>query len=77
MTPAVEAAKAAGIAFEVVQYEHDPAAESYGEEAVEQLGIPQERVFKTLVARLDGRQLVVGIVPVDAQLDMKALAQLL
>ena len=34
-------------------------------------------MFKTLVARLDGRRLVVGIVPVDAQRDMKALANAL
>ncbi|MDA0364938.1 MAG: Cys-tRNA(Pro) deacylase [Chloroflexi bacterium] len=77
MTPAVEAAKAAGIAFEVVEYEHDASAASYGEEAAEKLGVEPERVFKTLVARLDGRQLAVGIVPVDAQLDMKALASAL
>jgi len=77
MTPAVEAAKAAGIEFEVVEYEHDAAAESYGLEAAAKLGVDPERVFKTLVARLDGRRLVVGIVPVDAQLDMKALANAL
>lgn len=74
MTPAVEAAKAAGIEFEVVEYEHEAGAESYGLEAAEKLGVAPDQVFKTLVARLDGRQLVVGIVPVDAQLDMKALA---
>lgn len=73
MTPAVEAAKAAGVPYEVVQYEHDPKAESYGLEAAEALGIAPERVFKTLVAKVDGR-LAVGIVPVAARLDLKALA---
>lgn len=73
MTPAVEAAKAAGVPYEVVQYEHDPKAESYGLEAAEMLGIAPERVFKTLVAKVDGR-LAVGIVPVAARLDLKALA---
>ncbi|MDO9445282.1 MAG: Cys-tRNA(Pro) deacylase [Dehalococcoidia bacterium] len=73
MTPAVEAAKAAGVPYEVVQYEHDPKAESYGLEAAELLGIAPERVFKTLVAKVDGR-LAVGIVPVAARLDLKALA---
>lgn len=73
MTPAVEAAKAAGVPYEVVQYEHDPKAESYGLEAAEILGVAPERVFKTLVAKVDGR-LVVGIVPVAARLDLKALA---
>jgi Cys-tRNA(Pro)/Cys-tRNA(Cys) deacylase len=74
MTPAVDAAKAAGIEFEVVQYEHDPKAESYGLEASELLGVPPERVFKTLLTRMDGKTLVVGIVPVAARLDPKALA---
>ena len=74
MTPAVEAATAAGIAYAVVQYEHDPAAESYGLEAAETLGVPPERVFKTLLAKADGRTLVVGIVPVAQRLDLKALA---
>jgi Cys-tRNA(Pro)/Cys-tRNA(Cys) deacylase len=54
-------------------YEHDPRHESYGLEAAEALGIPPERVFKTLLAEVDA-QLVVGIVPVVAQLDLKALA---
>jgi Cys-tRNA(Pro)/Cys-tRNA(Cys) deacylase len=74
MTPAVDAAKAAGIAYEVVQYEHDPKAESYGLEAAEVLGVAPERVFKTLVTKVDGKSLVVGIVPVASRLDLKALA---
>jgi len=74
MTPAVEAAKAAGIEYEVVQYDHDPKAESYGLEAAELLGIEPERVFKTLVAKLDGAALAVGIVPVVTRLDLKSLA---
>ncbi|MCK9485821.1 MAG: Cys-tRNA(Pro) deacylase [Dehalococcoidia bacterium] len=74
MTPAVEAARAAGVAYEVVQYDHDASAESYGLEAAEALGVAPERVFKTLVARLDGRTLAVGIVPVALRLNLKALA---
>ncbi|MDA0269760.1 MAG: Cys-tRNA(Pro) deacylase [Chloroflexi bacterium] len=73
MTPAVDAAKAAGVPYTVVQYEHDPSAESYGLEAAEVLGVEPERVFKTLVAKADGR-LAVGIVPVAMRLDLKALA---
>jgi Cys-tRNA(Pro)/Cys-tRNA(Cys) deacylase len=73
VTPAVEAAKAAGVPYTVVQYEHDPTAESYGLEAAEVLGVEPERVFKTLVAKVDGR-LAVGIVPVAMRLDLKALA---
>ncbi len=42
-------------------------------EAAELLGLEPARVFKTLVAEVDG-ELVVGIVPVTATLDLKALA---
>jgi Cys-tRNA(Pro)/Cys-tRNA(Cys) deacylase len=71
MTPAVVAARRAGIAFELHEYEHDPAAESYGLEAAERLGVEPERVFKTLVVAQDGA-LSVAIVPVAAQLDLRA-----
>jgi Cys-tRNA(Pro)/Cys-tRNA(Cys) deacylase len=54
-------------------YSHDPRAASYGLEAAEALGLTPERVFKTLLAEVDGT-LTVGIVPVTAQLDLKALA---
>ncbi|HEU4676000.1 MAG TPA: Cys-tRNA(Pro) deacylase [Motilibacteraceae bacterium] len=72
-TPATVALTKAGIAFEVRAYEHDPAAPSYGLEAAEVLGVEPERVFKTLLADVDGR-LVVAVVPVSGQLDLKALA---
>jgi Cys-tRNA(Pro)/Cys-tRNA(Cys) deacylase len=75
-TPATVALTAAGIAFEVRAYDHDPRAASYGMEAAEALGVEPARVFKTLLASLDGR-LVVGIVPVSGQLDLKALARAL
>ena len=75
-TPATLALSRAGIAFEVRPYEHDPRAESYGMEAAEALGADPARVFKTLLASLDGT-LVVGIVPVSGQLDLKALARAL
>ncbi|SMC85468.1 Cys-tRNA(Pro)/Cys-tRNA(Cys) deacylase [Kibdelosporangium aridum] len=54
-------------------YAHDPRAASYGLEAAEALGLEPTRVFKTLLADVDG-SLTVGIVPVTAQLDLKALA---
>ena len=73
-TPATLALTAAGIGFELHHYEHDPRAASFGLEAAEALGVESARVFKTLLANLDGA-LVVGIVPVDGQLDLKALAR--
>jgi Cys-tRNA(Pro)/Cys-tRNA(Cys) deacylase len=75
-TPATVALTAAGVAFEVRPYDHDPRATSYGLEAAEALGVDPARVFKTLLASLDGR-LVVGMVPVSGQLDLKALARAL
>ncbi|WP_068315078.1 Cys-tRNA(Pro) deacylase [Janibacter anophelis] len=76
-TPATRALAAAGLTYTEHPYEHDPAAPSYGLEAAEVLGEPPERVFKTLLAQTDlprDHGLVVGIVPVAGQLDLKALA---
>ena len=72
-TPATVALTQAGIPFTEHAYEHDPAASSYGLEAAEVLGLDPERVLKTLFTSVDGR-LVVGIVPVSGQLDLKAVA---
>jgi Cys-tRNA(Pro)/Cys-tRNA(Cys) deacylase len=75
-TPATVALTRAGVAFTAHAYEHDPRAAAYGLEAAEKLGIDPDRVFKTLLANVDG-SLAVGIVPVAQQLDLKALAQAL
>lgn len=72
-TPATVALTAAGTAFTVHAYEHDPASPSYGEEAAQALGVSPDRVFKTLIADVDGR-LTVAVVPVAGSLDLKALA---
>lgn len=74
MTPAVAALERANIAFTLHSYDHDPASPSFGEEASEALDVESSRVFKTLVATI-GRELVVGVVPVDSTLDLKALAK--
>ncbi|MBD8869235.1 Cys-tRNA(Pro) deacylase [Nocardioides donggukensis] len=73
-TPATVALSRAGIGFTVHTYAHDPRADSFGGEAAAALGVPAERVLKTLLADADG-SLVVGIVPVTGQLDLKALAR--
>lgn len=72
-TPATVALTAAGVPYKVHAYEHDPAHPSYGEEAAEAMGVSPDRVFKTLVADVDG-VLTVAVVPVAGQLDLKALA---
>jgi Cys-tRNA(Pro)/Cys-tRNA(Cys) deacylase len=71
-TPAIAAVERAGVRFAVHEYAHDPRAESYGLEAAEALGLDPARVFKTLVVDADGK-LAVAVLPVGAQLDLKAL----
>ncbi len=73
-TPAVTALERAGVAHTLHPYTHDPRATSYGLEAAEVLGVDPVRVFKKLLADVDGA-LVVGIVPVSSRLDLKALAR--
>jgi Cys-tRNA(Pro)/Cys-tRNA(Cys) deacylase len=72
-TTATVALERARIPFTVHEYPHDPRHESYGQEAAQALGVPAERIFKTLIAAVDGA-LVAGVVPVGGQLDLKALA---
>ena len=72
-TPATTALTKAGIAFTLHPYEHHDDNTHFGDEAVAALGNDPARVFKTLVADVGGR-LVVAVVPVAQQLDLKALA---
>src|SRR4051812_40178402 len=72
-TPATKALERAKVPVNTHAYEHDPKHESYGLEAAEALGLDPATVFKTLVADVDGK-LTGAIVPVQRQLDLKALA---
>lgn len=77
-TPATTLLDRAGVTYRLHPYTVDPRAHedrsrSYGEEAADALGVPAARVFKTLVADVGGT-LVVGVVPVSGQLDVRALA---
>ncbi|MFF4411848.1 Cys-tRNA(Pro) deacylase [Streptosporangium sp. NPDC001559] len=72
-TPATVALTQAGIGFTLHPYEHDAASQAYGEEAADALGVPYERIFKTLVAEVEGG-LAVAVVPVAGKLDLKAFA---
>ena len=74
MTPAIELLRSLAIAHSIDEYEHDPAHTSYGQEAAEALGVDPESVFKTLLVTLDDGTHAVGIVPVGARLDLKAIA---
>jgi Cys-tRNA(Pro)/Cys-tRNA(Cys) deacylase len=66
------------VPFELHTYQTQPhdgrgTTPSYGHEAAAALDLSPDRVFKTLLARVDDR-LVVAVVPVSASLDLKALA---
>lgn len=75
-TPATKALHAAGVAFTLHAYEHDPAVTDYGREAVRLLGLDPQQVFKTLIVET-GPGLAVGVVPVAGMLDLKAMARAL
>ncbi|HET7397120.1 MAG TPA: Cys-tRNA(Pro) deacylase [Intrasporangium sp.] len=72
-TPATVALDRLGVAYTRHPYEHDPATGSYGLEAAAALGVTPGQVFKTLLVET-AAGLAVGIVPVDRQLDLKAVA---
>ncbi len=72
-TPGIAALARAGVAYTLHPYHHDPRSTAFGDEVVAALELDPHRVFKTLVAQVD-QTLVVGVVPVAAQLDLKALA---
>lgn len=75
MTPGIQAAKKAKVSFTVHEYEHDPTAESYGNEAAEKMGVDPNRVFKTLVVSIDGKTLAVAVLPVTHLLSLKLIAR--
>lgn len=75
MTPATKALDKARISYSLYRYEHDPRAESYGGEAADKLGLNPAQVFKTLLASTETGELLVAVVPVNGQLDLKLLAK--
>ena len=75
MTPAINQAKKKKIPYKIHKYSHTPSHTSYGLEAAECLNLDAAQVFKTLVVQLGDGTLVVGIVPVNKQLNMKQMAK--
>ncbi|HEY6961489.1 MAG TPA: aminoacyl-tRNA deacylase [Gaiellaceae bacterium] len=72
MTPAVQAAKRAGVEFALHEYSGVEVGDGdYAVAVAEALGLPPARLFKTLVASVDGT-LSVFVVPADTQLDLRA-----
>jgi Cys-tRNA(Pro)/Cys-tRNA(Cys) deacylase len=76
-TPAITALLAAEVPHQVLAYRHDPQNESFGEEAVTELaaidGVDPEQVFTTLIIAVP-KGLAVAVLPVPAQLSLKAAA---
>ncbi|NDY74527.1 Cys-tRNA(Pro) deacylase [Desulfobacter hydrogenophilus] len=75
MTPAINTAQKAKIDFKIHEYNHDPRAESYGQEAAEKLGVSPDQLFKTLVVSMNSKELSVAILPVSCQLNLKLFAR--
>ncbi len=74
MTPAIVLLEKKAISHTVHSYAHDPRAPSYGLEAAEKLKLPAEQVFKTLLTSSEAGELLVAVLPVHTQLNLKALA---
>ncbi|MEO5838286.1 MAG: Cys-tRNA(Pro) deacylase [Acidimicrobiales bacterium] len=77
-TPATALLRQRGVEFAVHEFIHAAGERSYGIAAAESLGVEAGRVFKTLLAKVDGSSppgVAVGIVPVSGQLSLKELAQ--
>ena len=73
VTNAMRQLTAAKIPFEAIEYEAEEVGENFGVHIAELTGIPCEMSFKTLVAK--GNEVIVVCVPVDAEVDLKKLAQ--
>lgn len=74
-TRAIEVLNAAGIDFEVLEYEHSADARAFGEETVAKLGVDPAIAFKTLMVCTHEKEFVIGIIPVLSHLSMKLIAK--
>jgi Cys-tRNA(Pro)/Cys-tRNA(Cys) deacylase len=72
-TPATLLLQQAGVPHTLHKYVHDPAATDFGLEAARELGLPPERIFKTLMVMADAN-LAVAVVPVSGNLNLKFFA---
>jgi Cys-tRNA(Pro)/Cys-tRNA(Cys) deacylase len=72
-TPATVLLTRQKVAFTLHPYDHDARSTAYGDEAAVALGVDPARIFKTLIATVEGK-LACAVVPVAARLDLKAFA---
>ena len=73
-TNACRALDALGISYELRAYEFDEEDLS-AETVARKVGLAAESVFKTLCVRADDHAIVLGVLPGDQVLDLKALAR--
>ncbi|HEV8104642.1 MAG TPA: aminoacyl-tRNA deacylase [Gaiellaceae bacterium] len=75
MTPAVQAARSAGIEFTLHEYESVEVGDGdYARSVAAALGRPEGQLFKTLVVSVDG-DLRAFVVPADRQLDLRSVGK--
>jgi Cys-tRNA(Pro)/Cys-tRNA(Cys) deacylase len=75
VTPAVETARKAGIEYSLHEYEGVELGEGdYALGVAEALGVDPERLYKTLLASVDGK-LQVFVIPADRRLDLRAIGK--
>jgi Cys-tRNA(Pro)/Cys-tRNA(Cys) deacylase len=74
MTRGLQVLQRAGVAHTVHPYSVSEEGESYGEAVAHTLGVSPDRLFKTLLAAVDGSP-VVAIVPASGRLGLKSLAR--
>jgi len=74
MTPAIKLLKKKKCNFKIHKYEHDPSCTNFGQEAAQKLAIDENQVFKTLLVELVPKELVVCVIPVSKQLNLKEVA---
>lgn len=72
-TPATVELTKAGVTFTLHEYDYDPNAPRIGMQAADALGIPPQRLLKTLMARACG-VIVCVLVPSDREVSLKKLA---
>jgi len=72
-TPATAFLDAAGVAFDLLSYDYDPAGGRVGLQAADALGVAPDRLLKTLMVAVDGAP-VRALIGSDRELSLKRLA---
>lgn len=74
-TPAITLLERQKVPHRIIEFNAEGHAGHYGQSAAAELGQAEAQVFKTLMVDLGNDRLSVAMVPVNAQLDLKAVAR--